>query len=293
MNDGVVPPWAVPLTDVERTLVQYAVLVAAFALAAMLLRMLSARSEVSDRYRPAVHASIGVVGVAFLSYVVLAVEIHLGYARRGGVWTPTGDAVTTWAARYMDWTISVPLLVVEVVAVSALAGRAARRARAIGVAAAVLMVLLGFVGGVVVGGGRDLSALLGFGIASSLCFLVLYAVVIGTVVRSLPVLPAAARSSLTQAALVLLVVWFVYPVVFGLQGIVHGGAWTTAAHLALCAADVVAKVGFGLLVLRTARIRTAADVLAGEATHPEDVWIDQLRHADAVQPPVLDRSPLA
>ena len=85
------------------------------------------------------------------------------------------------------------------------------------------------------------------------------------------------------AMTVLIVTWFVYPIVFGLQGVVSGGAWTTAAHVALCAADVIAKVVFGMLLLRVARIRTAADVVAGEDVHPEGIWIDQLRQSTGVQ----------
>lgn len=290
MDHAVVPPWAVDLTDGERIVVQYGVVVAALALGAMLLRLLAARREVSDRYRPAVHAGVGVTGVAFLSYLFIAIEQQIGYQRRGGVWVPTGDAVSAWAARYMDWTVSVPLLVVELVAVTALVGRAARRTRSIGIAAAVLMIVLGFIGGVAVDGGRSFGALLGFGLASSVCFVVLYVVIITAVVRSLPVLPAAARSSLTSAMVVLLIVWFAYPVVFGLQGLVSGGAWTAGESVGLSVADVIAKVGFGLLIHRTARARTAADVLAGEDVHPESVWIDQLRHAEAVLPP--SRPPL-
>ena len=280
-----VPPWTVDLTDAERTVLQYAVVVTAFALVAMATRLWSARREVGDRYRPAVHAGLGAVLTAFLSYVLLLLEVRAGYVTDGsGGWTPTGDAVGTWSARFMDWTVSVPLLVVELVAVSALTGRAAGRARTIGMSAGFAMVVLGFIGAVVVGDGRSFPALLGFGIASSVCLVVLYGVIITVVLRSLPVLPAAARPSLRAAMVVLVITWFVYPVVFGLQGIVTTGLSVTISHVLLCAADLVAKVVFGLLLLRVARIRTAADVGAGEDVRPEGIWIDQLRHSHAVAP---------
>lgn len=282
---AVVPPWRAPLTDGEHALVEYAVAVAAFCLVAMLTRMWSARREVGDRYRPAIHASVAVCAVAFLSYLLLAFELHSGYHRAGGGWVPGPEAIGTWTARYMDWTVSVPLLVVEVVAVSAVIGRAAARARLIGCTAAVLMVALGFVGAVVLGG-TDFTVLLWLGVASSVCFVVVYAVVIVVVLRSLPVLPAAARRPMTSAMVVLLVVWFVYPVVYGLQGVVSGGGWTVTEHLLLSAADVVAKVVFGLLLLRVARIRTAADVLSADDVHPESIWIDQLRQTGGAARPI-------
>jgi bacteriorhodopsin len=282
----VAPPWTVSLTDGEHALIQYGVAVAAFALAAMLTRMRSARREVGERYRPAVHASVAVLTVALLSYLLLAFELQTGYRRVGSLWVPTPAAIGTWSARYIDWTVSVPLLVVEVIAVSAVVGRRASVARAVGCTAAVLMIVLGFLGAVVVGGGADFTALLWLGVASSVCFVVVYAVVIAVVLRSLPVLPAAARLPMTAAMIVLLAVWFVYPVVYGLQGTGSSGALTVTEHLLLSAADVVAKVLFGLLLLRVARIRTAADVLADADVHPESIWIDQLRHSEGASRPV-------
>jgi bacteriorhodopsin len=276
-------PWTVDLTDGQHSLIQYAIVVAAFALAAMLTRMWSARREVSDRYRPAIHASVAVCTVALLSYLLLAFEFQTGYRFSDGLWRPLPSASGTWSARYMDWTVSVPLLVVEIVAVSAVMGRAAARARWIGGVAAVLMVVLGFLGSVVIQGGTDFGALLWLGIASSVCFVVVYAVVISVVLRSLPVLPASTRAPLTAAMVVLLVVWFVYPVVYGLQGLASGGAWTTAQHVLFSVADVVAKVVFGLLLLRVARLRTASDVLSEDDVHPESIWVDQLRQSEGTQ----------
>ena len=281
---AVVAPWNAPLTAAERSLVLYSLVVAALALGAMLARMWSARREVSSRYRPAVYAGTGVLLTACLSYVLLAVEFLIGYDRRGAAFVPNENAIWSWAPRYMDWSVSVPLLVVELLAVSALVGAAARRARAIGVVAAFLMILLGYIGGVVIDDGTNLGALWGFGLASSVFFAVLYVVVIGVVVRSLPSLPAAARSSYRSAMVLLLVVWFAYPIVFGLQGYASGGTWSVTGHLVLSAADIIAKTGYSLLILRVAMLRTAADVAGGVDLHPEAIWIDQYRQSDPVLP---------
>jgi bacteriorhodopsin len=100
---------------------------------------------------------------------------------------------------------------------------------------------------------------------------------------------AAARALSSREAVpptrrILLVAWFVYPIVFGLQGATSGGAWATTAQLLLCAADVVAKVGFGLLIQKVAKLRTAFDVQTGLETHPETLWINGERHSDALYP---------
>jgi len=287
----IVAPWNATLTASDRSLVAYSLVVAALALVAMLVRMWSARREVSSRYRPAVYAGVGVLSVAFLSYVLLAVAFFTGYDRHGARFVANDAAIWSWAPRYMDWSVSVPLLVVELLAVSALMGRRATVARAAGVGAAFLMILFGYLGGVVIDDGTNFGALLTYGTISSVFFAVLYVVVIGTVVASAPVLPAAARPAYRGAMVLLLVVWFAYPVVFGLQGVASGPGWVVTAHLVLSAADIVAKTGYSLLILRVALLRTAADVAGGVDVHPEAIWVDQLRQSDPVLPPSFSPQP--
>lgn len=284
----VVAPWATPLTDLQRSIVAYVLVVAGLALLAMLVRTWTVRGEVSGRYRPAIAASLSVLTVAFLSYVVLVIEFDVGYTRVGSSWIPNDQAVWVWSARYMDWTVTVPLLVVELVAVSSLAARALTRTRALGVAAAVAMIAAGYIGGVAVDGGRDRTALLVWGLISAVFFAVLYAIVLITVLRSLPALPSVARPTYRNAMILLMATWFVYPVVFGLQGATSGGAWVATSQVLLCAADVVAKVGFGLLIQQVAKLRTAFDVQTGLATHPETLWVNGERHSDALHPASAD-----
>jgi bacteriorhodopsin len=280
----VVAPWAVPLTGLERSLTSYGLVVAGLALLAMLVRTWTVRTEVSGRYRPAIAASLGVLSVAFLSYVLLVVSFDTGYTRQGTMWVPNEQAMWAWSARYMDWTVTVPLLVIELIAVSSLAGRAVARTRVIGVASAIAMIAAGYIGGVAVDGGENRAALLVWGLISTLFFAVLYVVVLLTVLRSMPALPTVARPAYRNAMILLMGTWFVYPIVFGLQGATSGGAWAVTGQLLLCAADVAAKVGFGLLIQRVAKLRTAFDVQAGLDTHPETLWLNGERHSDALYP---------
>lgn len=284
MND-VVPPWLAPLTTGEHAMLAFGLLVAAGALLAMLLRLLLGHGEVSPKYRPATHAATAVVALAFLSYVLLNLTLVTGYVHRGGVWQPNDGAVGLWLIRYADWAVTIPLLVVELISVSVLDLARTRRIRAIGVTAGFLMVASGFVGGVVVEGGSSFTGLLVFGLVGAVFFGVLYVVVISTVLRSLPSLPLSARRPYRSAMVLLLVVWFVYPAAFGLLGAGHGGAWTTTEQLLLCLADIVAKVGYSVLIFRVAKLRTAADVVAGVEFHQETIWVDRVKHADAALPP--------
>ncbi|MFD1721273.1 bacteriorhodopsin [Amnibacterium endophyticum] len=281
---AVVPPWQATLNLSERTLIYYFLVIAGLALLAMLLRTAIGIKEVSAKYRPSIFAGIGVVAIAFVSYVVLAIKFDVGYTQQGDLFVPNGNAIWSWAPRYMDWSITVPLLIVELIGVSALTGLAARRMRVIGVASAILMIFTGYLGGVVIDDGSSMTALLWWGIISSVFFAVLYGVVIRTVMKSMPSLPGAARPTFRNAGILLLVIWFAYPIVFGFQGWTSGGASATALQVTLSAADIIAKVGFGLMIHKVAKLRTAADVAAGIDIHPETIWADQNKQADAVAP---------
>jgi bacteriorhodopsin len=122
-----------------------------------------------------------------------------------------------------------------------------------------LMIALGFLGAFVIDDGRSFGALLLLGALSALCFIALYVLITGVARSTLPRITTAARSPYRAATVLLLTVWFVYPIVYGVQGITSGGIWATIGSVALCSADLVAKVGFGSLIHRAAVLRSRAD----------------------------------
>ncbi len=176
-------PWNATLTLAEHSIIVYALSVAGLALLAFFVKSLVSTNEVTGRYRTGVYAGMAITGVAFLSYVVLVASFALGYDRKGDSWVPNANAILSWAPRYFDWTVTVPLLVIELLAVATLAGVAARRLRAVGVAAAFLMISTGFVGGVVIDSGTSIPALWTWGVISGVFMVVLYLLVIYVVVK--------------------------------------------------------------------------------------------------------------
>jgi bacteriorhodopsin len=253
------PPWTAVLTEGQHTLAIFAVTAAALALLATLVRVRFDSGEVHGEYRTSSLTANAVVAIAFASYVLILIALLAGYRSTPDGWVPNAYASFAWSFRYADWAITVPLLVVELLAVSIVLSRRRSWARAVGMSLAFGMILLGFIGGFVVGDGRDFGALVLFGVLSALCFLALTGLLLGVALRTLPRLPAAARPSYRWAVALLLVVWFVYPVVYGLQGTTSGGGWAVTAIVALSAADVIAKVGFSSLVHRTGVLRSRAD----------------------------------
>jgi bacteriorhodopsin len=261
------PPWTAVLADGEHTLLLFAVVAAALALLATLVRIRFASGEVQGEYRTASLTANAVVAIALASYVLVLVSLIIGYDRTGGGWRPNEWAQFGWAFRYADWAITVPLLVLELIAVSVMVSAERQmRVRAVGMVLAFAMIVLGFTGGFVVEDGRSFTALAVFGGLSALCFLGLAILIVRTALFSLPRLAPHARPAYRVAVVLLLVVWFVYPIVYGLQGTTSGGGWAVTGAVALSVADVIAKVGFGSLVHRTAVLRSRADEEASPTT---------------------------
>jgi bacteriorhodopsin len=277
--------------------VQFAILGAGFALLAYFLYALVSRDEVSARYRPSSYAALCLAAVATAAYLLLYLDWDSGFRLEDGVYVPTEEARTTESTRYIDWSVTVPLLTVELLAVCSVAGTAARRLRSSTMAAAFLMIVTGYLGAQVLDQGRDRLALVVWGLISTAFFAYLYVALIGAVRRSLPTMGPEAAASLRNATIVLLSSFGVYPLVYAVPVFADvTPAWFTTMQVAYSAADVVAKIGFGVLVHKVAKLRTAEDVAAGIDTHPEPVWSSNVQKSDGVlpelgrvAPAVLDR----
>ncbi|MFQ1004230.1 bacteriorhodopsin [Modestobacter sp. SSW1-42] len=290
------PPELQTLTRGQYDLVEYALAGAGFALLAYALYSWTSRSEVGVRYRPAVMLGLCVGAVAALSYLLLFLRWGAGYDLTDAGYVPTDQARLALSPRYVDWSVTVPLLTAELLAVCSLAGARARKLRASTMTAAFLMILTGHLGAQVVGEGRDTTALVLWGLVSTAFYGYLYVALIGAVRSSIPTIGREAAVSLRNAAIVLLATFGVYPLVYAVPVFVDvTAAWLTAIQLAYSAADVLAKVGFGVLVHKVAKLRTAEDVAAGVDTHPEAVWVSNVEHSRAVlppaQPPAMATSP--
>jgi Bacteriorhodopsin-like protein len=98
------------LSPAQYKLVLHFLVIAAFALFASFLYSWTSRNEVSARYRPTVLASLIITAVAAVSYVVLILKVDSGYDRVGASYRPNPEALLAFAPRYMDWSVTVPLL---------------------------------------------------------------------------------------------------------------------------------------------------------------------------------------
>ena len=278
-------PWEAPLSDANHQLILYFVGLAFLVLSAGFVRAIINRGEVGVRYRAATVARLAVLGAASTSYLFLLIALLAGYESTPVGWIPNEFAVNTFALRYTDWSITVPLLCAELLAVTTLVGVVARRTMFTALGLAFGMIFAGFLGAVVIDGGSNPeTTLVWFGVST--IFWILTNVVLVRAVRvSIPHLTLEAGRLLRNATILLLGGWFIYPIVSLLPLFGFGGDWTTTVQVVLCIADVVVKVGFSTIIHDVAKLRTAEDVRAGEDLHPEAIWIASVKQSDAGQAP--------
>ncbi|MBA8794078.1 bacteriorhodopsin [Friedmanniella endophytica] len=255
---------------------------AAFALLGGFVYLLSTKREISARFRSSGIAGSIVCLVAFLAYLLLIISWIVGFRFDPGtaMYVPSGHALQFRNAyRYVDWSVTVPLLTVEIVVVSTLVGRAARRMRGLLIVLAWLMIVTGFLGADTFS--SDTGRLV-WGLISTVVFIPLYVLLLRTAFRSAKALGGPAGSALRSAGLLLSLTWGVYPLAYCVPFFfADSSGWAVGRQLAFTLADIAAKVGFGIFIHTVAKHRTGSEVADGEAPHPDPVFVSGERLADA------------
>ena len=274
-------PWTAVLSQSEYVLTFYFLALTALVFLAAFLRAWTTRTEIGSRYRDITVARLGILGVTFVAYLFLIAHFFSGYTLVKGSHHPNSDALLAFAPRYVEWSVAVPLLTAALLAACTQTGATARRARYLALGGAFLMIFTGYIGGVVVDDGENLTAVLFWGGVSIIFWIGTNLVLIRAVKQSLPKLTPEAAFLLRQATILLLSCWVIYIVVYLIPIFFSGGAWATTIQIVLCVTDMTVKVAFGGLLWRVAKLRTAEDVRAGEDIHPESIWISSVKQSDA------------
>ena len=281
MIDQIGGPWTATLTASQYLLTLYFVVASGLALIAGLVRTWITQGEVGSRYRSATVARLAVAAVAIASYLGVIVAFRIGYHPTPRGFEPGAGSMLVFALRYMDWSITVPLITKELLSVCVPAGATARRTGVIAMAGAILTIFTGFLGAFIFGGTSRPTMMVLWGGLSGVFWIITNVVLIRAVRVSLPRLTPESAVFLRNATFVLITGWVVYPIVYLIQIFTGGGGWATVIQISLCVADVSIKIGFGELVHRVAKLRTAEDVRSGEDVHPESIWISSVKHSDA------------
>ncbi len=206
------------------------------------------RSLVAPAYRMAVTVSGLVTAIALYHYVRILGSWDGAFDVVDGQISATGVAFND-AYRYVDWLLTVPLLLVELILVMRLS-RAETTSKAVrlGILAA-LMVALGYPGEVSSEAG---TRWLWWGLGMLPFLWIVYELFVG-LRDSIEAQPESARGLVNGARWLTVASWSFYPVVFVFPMIgFTGGAAATAVQVGYTVADIVAKAVFGLLIFAIA-----------------------------------------
>jgi bacteriorhodopsin len=246
------------------------------------LFLLLSRGRVAPRYRNALVVSATVCGIAAYHYFRIFNNFNDSYPPGATVSAPhaLSNVEFNEAYRYVDWLLTVPLLLVETVAVMAL-GRVAQRSLLYKlVPASALMILLGYPGEIATTTAS--RALWGF--LSTLPFLYLLYVLFVELSRSLDRQPVEVRHTIKMLRISLVGLWGVYPIAYlfpMIGGDFFGGASGFVLRQAgYSLADIFAKAAYGLAIYKIARVKSgledpayADDELVPDATAPTSVTV--------------------
>merc|ERR1719207_476519 len=152
------------------------------------------------------------------------------------------------AYRYMDWLLTVPLLLMEIVLVMKLPdAEASQKCMTLGVSSA-LMIIIGYPGELIVEGNLQKrwhywgAAMLPF------CYIV-FELLVGLRAATNAESNERVKSLITRAQVWTVISWLTYPVVYITPMLGFGGSKAVVAiQCGYCVSDIISKCGVGLLI---------------------------------------------
>jgi bacteriorhodopsin len=244
---------------------QYSLIYNAFSftfatMAAATLFLWLGRSQVSHHYRSALVISGLVCAIAAYHYFRIFESWESAYTLKDGTIAATGYAFND-AYRYVDWLLTVPLLLIELVLVMRLSREeTVSKSVKLGFAAA-LMIILGYPGEIA--DNNTTRAI--WGTISTIPFVYIVWELFAGLGASIERQPEAAKGLIKTARLLTFASWGFYPIVYmaPFAGIT-GGQAETVIQIGYTIADIVAKAGVGVLVYMIAVRKSEAEGFAGD-----------------------------
>ena len=214
-----------------------------------------ARERVAPRYRLAVMVSGTVTAIAAYHYFRMFDDFKHAFGPEG-----MGVVAYNVGYRYVDWFLTVPLLLLETVAVLALAAAVQRNLLMKLVPAAALMIGLGYPGDAQLNLLYQGDASL-WGLLSTIPFLYILYVLFVELGKSLERQSAAVQRKIKELRLLLLATWGVYPIAFiaNMNATGFDEAGFVLRETGYTIADILAKCLFGLVIFTIARLKSAED----------------------------------
>ena len=216
---------------------------------------LVSQSRVLPKYRNALVLSSMVTFIA--GYHYWRIFDSFKDASDGYKVATTGPDSFNEGYRYVVWLLSVPLLLVEVIAVLALAKEVSRSLIARLVPASAAMIALGYPGEI----SNDQNTQVLYGVLSTLPFLYILYVLFVELGKSLDRQPEGVAATIGRLRLLLIATWGVYPIsyILGMGEGMASAEQFVGVQVGYTVADVLAKCVFGLTILKIARMKSHAE----------------------------------
>lgn len=219
------------------------------------------RSQVAPAYKTALTLTGLVTAIALYHYVRIIQSWDATFQYTDGQIVATGVPFND-AYRYVDWLLTVPLLLVELILVMRLS-RADTWTKGFRLGAlAAIMVILGYPGEIA----DDATTRWVWWALAMIPFLwIVYELFVG-LKRSISEQPENVRGLVNGARWLTVIAWSFYPIVFVFPMIgLTGGAAETAVQVGYTVADIVAKAVFGVLIYMIAVRKSQADTMSAPA----------------------------
>lgn len=230
----------------------FSLTLAAFAASTIFFWM--QRDRVAPEFRTALTITGLVTFIAAYHYLQIMFDWKSAFTLADGAYVASGAPFND-AYRYVDWLLTVPLLLIELLLVMRLSrAETVSKGWLLGGLAA-LMVLLGYPGEI---SGDDGTRWLWWSLSMIPFLIILYQLFVG-LGEAIARQPAESRGLVSAARYLTIVSWLFYPIVFVLPMLgLEGAAAETALQVGYSIADLVAKAVFGLLIYTIAVRKTEA-----------------------------------
>ena len=224
--------------------------------------------RVNRKYKPAMIVTGLVTAIACYHYYAILGSFEGAYNLVGGAYQPTDKPFNDFY-RYADWLLTVPLLMVELIAVMALTRAESAKFLRILIPAVIAMIVLGYPGENAIVTGGSAAAIWGWFVASMIPFVIILAVLFTQLTAAINKQPEGARGLINLARVVVLITWSFYPIayVIGALGSGEEGLGATAViglQVGYTIADITAKAGFGVVIYMIARRKSEIEGLDDE-----------------------------
>ena len=245
------------LTHPQYQLVAVLLMVGYGAHLAFSVFFLASSTQVAPRYRLVPWMSAVVMLAAGLSLFREFSNFQDSFIRVGGLWAPAADSVFSNAYRYANWTITIPLLLAQLLIALNLPQSTLRK-RFVGLTiAAVLMIWTGLIGQFFENANVGLMLLWGF--ISTVPFVYLVWGVWKSLQESKAHTPARLHEWTHNLFFYFLFFWGPYAIAYMVPAVADEGGGVVVRQLLYTIADVFSKLVYGIILSRFVLRRSALE----------------------------------